>query len=442
MALLSAALALRAWPAHGDAWAAGLSRGVARGHHKPFGNAVGTREPVPLWPAPRARPSRVRLRAFSGDPWKVLGVEPGASPVEIKRAYRRRALKEHPDVNKSPDAKERWQELSQAYDVLSDPEKMKVWRMAQARAGAGGGARGRQRSAWGAGGMPKGPREKELDDKYDTGGDSLGSIFGDFLEGLGGEVGGAGGGIGKARKAGAFVLEELLDFLEGGGRSMGDDLSRPAEELKAARDELSSLQSLDTSLRNESDVWAQKAEVAKTAGKAEEEMTAMQKVFDARERRKNVRRRALRAEERVEYLEKVVFEAEKKTTQRREKRGQAAQVDLPGMYTIEHDGTKVAPSEELSTTFVAELNKGANVKVVEVVRREKDKRVRGRLESPAGWISLLNTESGYRWAMRDEKADAGFGGFGGAAGSWPPPRPPKPDFDADAALEDLKSKRR
>lgn len=386
---------------------------------------------------PQPRRSGLRRAAFAGDPWKVLGVEPGASPVEIKRAYRRRALKEHPDVNKSPDAKEKWQELSQAYDILSDPEKTRVWKMSQ-EAGRRGGGRRAPGGSWG--GWPKGPRQAAVDEQYDTGGDSFGSIFGDFLEGLGKEVGGGGGGVGRARKAGAYVLEELLDFLEG-GKSMGEDLSKPGEELKAARDELASLQQLDGSLANESQTWQRRAEVAKEAGNGNEELTAMQRVFDARERRKNVRRRVVRAEERVEYLEKVVFEAEKRKKTRAD-RGQAqADQDLPGMYTIAHAGTKVGPTEELSKTFLAELGKGAKVRVVEVVRREKDKRVRGRLDSPSGWISLQNIENGYRWATRDEEqAESRSSNNPFGTGSWPKP-PPKPVFDAAAALEELKKKR-
>ena len=56
--------------------------------------------------------------------YEVLGVEQGASPEEIKAAYRRAAMKHHPDRNQGDDeAHAAFQAVQQAYDVLSDPEK-------------------------------------------------------------------------------------------------------------------------------------------------------------------------------------------------------------------------------------------------------------------------------------------------------------------------------
>jgi len=57
------------------------------------------------------------------DYYEVLNVPRNASKEEIKRAYRELALKYHPDRNKSPDAEEKFKEISEAYAVLSDDEK-------------------------------------------------------------------------------------------------------------------------------------------------------------------------------------------------------------------------------------------------------------------------------------------------------------------------------
>lgn len=57
------------------------------------------------------------------DPYKVLGVRRGATDAEIKKAYRAMATKWHPDVNKSPEATARFQNISAAYTLLCDPER-------------------------------------------------------------------------------------------------------------------------------------------------------------------------------------------------------------------------------------------------------------------------------------------------------------------------------
>ena len=56
------------------------------------------------------------------DFYTVLGVTRSSSASEIQRAYRKLARTYHPDVNKDPAAEERFKEISEAYDVLSDPE--------------------------------------------------------------------------------------------------------------------------------------------------------------------------------------------------------------------------------------------------------------------------------------------------------------------------------
>ncbi len=62
------------------------------------------------------------------DYYEILGVPRTASEAEIKNAYRRLALKYHPDKNKgSKEAEEKFKEIANAYSVLSDTKRRKAY---------------------------------------------------------------------------------------------------------------------------------------------------------------------------------------------------------------------------------------------------------------------------------------------------------------------------
>ncbi|MDN5918823.1 MAG: molecular chaperone DnaJ [Pseudonocardia sp.] len=112
------------------------------------------------------------------DYYGILGIESGAGPDEIKRAYRRLARELHPDVNPDPASQERFREVSTAYEVLTDPEKRRIVDLGgdpmDPRGGGGGGGGGDPFSGFGGfgdimdaffgnsagGGRGRGPRSR------------------------------------------------------------------------------------------------------------------------------------------------------------------------------------------------------------------------------------------------------------------------------------------
>ena len=100
--------------------------------------------------------------------YETLGVNEGATPEEIKKAYRKLARKYHPDINKEAEAQEKFKEINAAYEVLSDAQKKA---------------------------------------QYDQYGDQMfgGQNFHDFARGQGANI----------------DIEELLRSMFGGGRSAG-----------------------------------------------------------------------------------------------------------------------------------------------------------------------------------------------------------------------------
>src|SRR5271170_3058466 len=109
------------------------------------------------------------------DYYNLLGVARNASEAEIKSAYRKLAMKHHPDRNPgNKEAEASFRKINSAYEVLSDAKKKELYdRFGEA--GVSGGA--------GGGGNPFGG--------FGQGGVDAGDVFGDLFEGL---FGGQGGG--------------------------------------------------------------------------------------------------------------------------------------------------------------------------------------------------------------------------------------------------------
>ena len=104
------------------------------------------------------------------DYYEVLGVDKGADDATIKRAFKRLAIKYHPDRNKDPGAGDKFREINEAYQVLSDPQKRSAYDQ-YGFAGADGSQAG--------GGNPFGGGGFSGADFSDI----FGDIFGDFFGG-------------------------------------------------------------------------------------------------------------------------------------------------------------------------------------------------------------------------------------------------------------------
>ena len=60
--------------------------------------------------------------------WSLLGIAPGSNSIELKQAFKREAMRWHPDLNKNDrNAEERFKFINEAYKVLSDPQRRLEW---------------------------------------------------------------------------------------------------------------------------------------------------------------------------------------------------------------------------------------------------------------------------------------------------------------------------
>jgi curved DNA-binding protein CbpA len=94
------------------------------------------------------------MKTKEKDYYALLGVAREATTAEIKRAYRKLAKQYHPDVNNNPDAAERFREITDAYDTLTDPERRARYdRLHRTHTGnnTGAGSAGRQHTSSGNG---------------------------------------------------------------------------------------------------------------------------------------------------------------------------------------------------------------------------------------------------------------------------------------------------
>jgi len=141
------------------------------------------------------------------DYYKILGVNKNASDDELKKAYRKLAMKYHPDKNKSQGAEEKFKEIAVAYEVLSDEKKRRIYDQV-GEEGLNGGAQDASQGGRGGGGMPNFNGGTSFHFSSVDPNDTFAKFFGGSGMGGFGGFGGFGGGLGSF---GGFGGEEDMD---------------------------------------------------------------------------------------------------------------------------------------------------------------------------------------------------------------------------------------
>ena len=118
--------------------------------------------------------------AVKRDYYDVLGIDRNADEKTIKKAYRKLAKKYHPDTNAgNPDAADKFKEVNEAYDILSDPKKKKMYDQFGHAAFEAGADPGADAGAGGFGGFQSGGNGSYQE--YHFNGENMDDIFGDIF---------------------------------------------------------------------------------------------------------------------------------------------------------------------------------------------------------------------------------------------------------------------
>lgn len=338
-----------------------------------------------------AAPSSIE---FETDPFKILQMEPTADKKQIKRAYKRMALKYHPDMVTNKDstsqerktAGDRFAKINWAYETLSGKgsggasSSTSSYSRSTSSSSSAWEPPHRRKSSYSGGTNTAGGRSSSPstdwrdyipnggyndDSQYDAGGDSFGQIFADLLVGAAGAAasGGASG-----------IFRDFVEFLEnnvdgmGSGVGGGDDADLTmllrTGSVEAIGDEMDDTQllvdQLETKSRKlEDEVWTLQAELNQVTRFSEqitlkeeiEELKARQEVVKGYQRKARKRLVALQ----TRYKELIVSSR----SVDREETFQPRNINEPNAYDAPRRSSSTSSSSQRGTTTSSSSSTGA-----------------------------------------------------------------------------------